>query len=261
MGHDLDVTLKSAAILAQIMDAAIDFFSVMKPTDIVDKESQLSAIRTINKEQAHFNKKLKSVLDPYASEFGIDIQKKFTFGNVKNEIEDRIRQTKPDAIVIGKRKTNTFRFTGDKVADFVLNKYSGPVLIASGTNILEPKGNLSIGVLKSKESLSSESVLHELLERSTQPVKAFKIIEKGEGTKNNNVVSEDGIEEFVFEKNDNVVKNLSNYLIKSNVNLLCIERDGENAKKNKERPWSIKDIIHNINVPMLFTNEAGLSWN
>ena len=31
-----------------MIDGEVDFFCVKKPTDIVEKESQLSAIRTIN---------------------------------------------------------------------------------------------------------------------------------------------------------------------------------------------------------------------
>ena len=42
-------TLRSSASLAKMIDGNVEFFCVKKPTDIVEKENQLSAIRTINK--------------------------------------------------------------------------------------------------------------------------------------------------------------------------------------------------------------------
>ena len=83
----LDI-LKSSVSLAKIIDGEINFFYVKKPTDIVGKENQLSALRTINKEHTVIDNKIKTVLKTISSDIAFDINYSFTFGNVKNEIEN-----------------------------------------------------------------------------------------------------------------------------------------------------------------------------
>jgi len=60
--------------------------------------------------------------------------------------------------------------------------------------------------------------------------------------------------EYVFEYNDNTIKNLSNYLSKNNINLLCIDRGEKNDVNKKNLIKSdIDDVIKNLNVSILIT--------
>ena len=54
-------TIKSSISFAKIIKADINFFYVKKPTEVIEKESQLSAMRTINKEYFSIDKKIKTV--------------------------------------------------------------------------------------------------------------------------------------------------------------------------------------------------------
>ena len=47
-----------------MIDGDIKFFHVKKPSDVVERESQLSAMRTINQEQIITGKKIQEALDP-----------------------------------------------------------------------------------------------------------------------------------------------------------------------------------------------------
>ena len=49
--------------VAKMLNAEIEFFHVKKPTDIVDRESQLSAVRTIKREHIKTDNDIKSMLN------------------------------------------------------------------------------------------------------------------------------------------------------------------------------------------------------
>ena len=112
--------LKSTVSLAKMIDGDINFFHVKKPSDVVERESQLSAMRTINQEQIITGKKIQEALAPISNDYNVNINSTFAFGNVKNEIEEHIKVTNPDVIVLGKRKAKGLRFLGDNITDFVL---------------------------------------------------------------------------------------------------------------------------------------------
>ncbi|MDB4352827.1 universal stress protein, partial [Porticoccaceae bacterium] len=136
--------LKSTVSLAKIIDGDIKFFHVKKPSDVVDRESQLSAMRTINQEQIITGKKIQEALAPISKDYNVNINSTFAFGNVKNEIEEHIKATNPDVIVLGKRKAKGLRFLGDNITDFVLKIHKGPVMIASNKNGFTPDKELHL---------------------------------------------------------------------------------------------------------------------
>ncbi len=255
---DLDSTIKSAASLAKIMNADVDFFYVKKPTEIVKKESQLSAIRSINREQIETEKQLQNLLDPYKIKYNMKINPKFSFGNVKNEIEKYINKVNPDIIVLGKRKTGPFGLSGNKVTKFVLNSFSGPVLIAPTNNVVEPQDDISIGVLNKMSDSNSETILDELINLSKNSPKTFKIVNKAEEVPSEKNAPQN---EYVFEKNDNSINVLSNYLEKSRVNLLYVDRVSQKNRQSQESSLPVKSIIDKINVPLLFGDVSKFGLN
>ena len=69
LNKSADFRLKSTVSLAKMIDGDITLFHVKKPTDIVDRESQLSAMRSINKEHIVTNKKIESLVRPFRQDF------------------------------------------------------------------------------------------------------------------------------------------------------------------------------------------------
>ena len=63
---DLDTStekiIKNGVNLAKIVDGEINFFCVKKATDIVEKESQLSAMRTINEKFLEVDNSIKKII-------------------------------------------------------------------------------------------------------------------------------------------------------------------------------------------------------
>jgi hypothetical protein len=251
-----DNILKSTVSLAKIIKADIEFFYVKKPTDVVDTESQLSAMRVINQEHIDIDKQIAAILNPINKDYGLNIKSNFTLGNVKNEIEKRIKSSKSDIIVLGKRKPNAIKFVGDNITDYVLKQHQGTILIAGNKNVLEPGYDLSLGVFNSEKESFNMAFSKDLVSHTKQPLKAFRIIENKTVSESNNTLKDNDTVEFVFEKNDNTIKNLSNYLLKNNVNLFCLNRGVHSAKKaSKALKPEVKEVINKLNISMLLTNE------
>lgn len=221
-------TLKSTVSLAKMIGGDIKFFHVKKPIDIVEKDNQLSAMRSINSEYAATEKKIKQLLRPFSENYDTQIQSSFSFGNVKEEIEKCMNEYQPDIIVIGKRKMNPLRIVGDQITQFVLKKFKGTVMIASDQNTLEPNKEISLGMLNgTTNDISHIDFADDLIKNAQLPLKSFKIIKNSEALEKNPTPATQKVVEYVFEESDNVNKNLANYLSKNNINLLCVNRESK----------------------------------
>ena len=254
--HNMDSTVKCAVHFAKLMNANVDFLYVKKPTEIVNQESQLSAIRSINREQVEMEQKMKQILDPYSNTYGIHIKGKFSFGPVKDEIKEYLDRTAPDMVILGKRKSGPFKFKDDGVTDFVLSHFEGPVLIAPKATQLEPEKELSIGILNDQKNDQKNDSILELANQSARPLKSFTIVDQYAKEELNASNNEGQYTEFIFEKKDDVLSNVSNYVVKSKVNLLCFDRN-DKANTPQAQLLSTKEIINKINVPILFGGKTG----
>jgi nucleotide-binding universal stress UspA family protein len=249
-------TLKSTISLAKMIHGDIEFFHVKKPTDILEKDNQLSAFRTINLEHNATSKKIEDLVKPFSDEFGVNINYNYRFGNVKNEIAKHIEETKPDIIVLGKRKLKSINVFGDKLTQFVLKKHHGVIMIAAKENTLEPNEKLSLGLLNSKKQVLDLEFAEDLMGHTQAPLKSFNIVKNSSDLKEAEVLPDTKTVEYVFEANDNIINNLSSYLIKNNINLLCIGNENEQTKSKSNRIRSeVNALISKLDVSLLFTGE------
>ncbi len=245
-------TLKSSVSLAKMINGDVDFFHVKKATDIVEYESQLSAIRTINKLHTTTNTKIQHLIDTISKDYDIKISHNHAFGNVKNEISEYIQVNKPDIVVIGKRKSNPFNFTGDNITDFVMKNHDGAIMIASDENTFEPNTTFSLGVLNDIEKSFNIEFADSLLSHSQKPLKSFKIGKQSKASSEKEKSIETKTVEFVFEQTDNAINNLFNYLSKNNINLLCLNRESKNGKIEMDAmKIDINEIINKMNISLL----------
>lgn len=243
-------TLKCAVSLANIVNGDISVFHVKKGTDIVKKDNQLSAIRTINQDYNKTEKQISNLITPIAKDYGVKINYSYSFGNVKDEIGRYINEYKPDIIVLGKRKAKAIKVLGDNITQFVLKKQKGAIMIANSQNILEPNQNFSIGLLNGADE---SSLFPEVLISHTQkPLKIFKILKNSDSNKQEKVNTDKNTIEYVFEHNDNAIENLSKYLQKSNINILCVDRENkEKSNKVKSKNLDINKVIDKVSVSLL----------
>lgn len=233
--------IKSGVNLAKIVDGEINFFCVKKAIDMVEKESQLSAMRTINEKFLEVDNKIKKIIKEQFKNKDVKIDYKISFGNLKSEISKQIEETNPDIIVLGKSKAKVLSFIGDNIINHVLKEYSGTVMIVSDNNLLEASSDISLGLLDNVNAFSNKFA-ETIVSYSDKSLISFCINDDKLDSKNINNSSKK-IVEFVFEKGDNVIKHISNYLSKSKVKLLFVHREKKDIKK----------IIKNLDCSLILT--------
>ncbi len=248
LNDSINKTLISGVSLAKIVNADINFFYVKKPTEVVEKESQLSAMRTINQEYFTADRKIKDLINSIAEDYNVKINHAFTFGNIKSEIGKHIDDYKPDIIVLGKRKSKTVNFIGDNITQFILKKHKGIIMIANDKNALDPNKELSLGLFNNTKSYNSFT--EEIINSTQKPLTTFSIADNSKSVNKEILLKDKKTVEYVFEKGDNVIKNISNYLSKSNINLLFVNR--ENGNDISVKP-NIKQVINNLNCSLILT--------
>jgi hypothetical protein len=236
-------TLKSSVSLAKIVDADINFLYVKEPTEVVKSENQLSAMRTINKEYLSTNNKIKSLISSVSENHNVTINHTFAIGNLKNEVGKYIDDNNPDIILLGKKKSKVINFIGDNITQFILKKHKGTIVIVDDKNVLEANKELHIALFNNTKS--NDQFTDNIINATQKPIKSFKI----EG--NSHSIKEDEGKkkvEYIFTEGDNVLKNISNYLSRSKINLLLVDRKKENLIN-----INIKDIINTIDCSLLLT--------
>lgn len=234
--------LKNAINLAKIVGGELTLFCVKKPTEIVENDSQLSAMRIINEKFLETDNQIKSMILALSKEENIKISHKISFGNVKDEINKQIKESNPDIVVLGKQKNKILSFLGDGITDAVLKNCNGTVMVASDKITLEANSKLSLGILNNTKVINSNKHKETMVSFAEKPLKAFQISAKE--SINNEISKSEKIIEYIFEEGDNAIKNMNNYLSKNNIQLLF-------AKKEK---GMINNLVKTVNCSIMFTN-------
>ncbi|OWW26613.1 hypothetical protein B4Q04_02710 [Zobellia sp. OII3] len=258
LGDGMHNLLKSSVSLAKMVDGEIEVFNVRKPTDIIEKDNQLSAIRTINREYILTDKRMKNILSPISKDYGVNISYSSTFGNVKTEIERYLAKNNPDIIVLGRRKTRIFSRIDDRIANYVLTIFKGSVMIVSEENGLEPDMKIGIGTLNCSKESSSSSFPEALFAYTDSPLTSFNIVD-GSHTKQQQSQQFLGQKtvEYVFDYNENTLKKLPTYLSKSNINLLFVERK-KKEKESTSSPLAMYDKVKKLGITLMIAGEKRL---
>jgi len=262
MKNSTNSTLKSGINLAKMINGDVHFFHVKRATDIVENDSQLSAIRTINKLHTTTSTEIQRLIETVSKNYDIKLSHNHAFGNVKSEIGEYIQVNKPDIVVIGKRKSNPFKFTGDNITDFVLKNHDGAIMIASDENTFEPNKLFSLGVLNDIEKSFNIAFADSLISHSQKPLKSFKIGKQSMALNETEKSIEKKTVDYVFEHNDNSVNTLFNYLAKNNINLLCLNRESKNGKIDRDTmKIDIYEIISKMNISLLIAGNQKYTLN
>ena len=256
---NLDSLLKSTVGLAKMVDAEITVFHVMKPFSVVNQENQLSAMRNINSEYGIMDRKMKASIKSASKDGTVKIDYSLALGNVKDEIGSYIKKQRPDIIVLGKKKSSALSIMGDNIIQYVLKKHDGSVLISGDEVTFESNSNLSLGTLDDLGSTLNLEFSEDLMKHSLEPMKSFKIINTNssqEETRSSNHVN---IVDYVFERNDNTIDKIPDYIEKNNINILFVNR-GFKKENNKGNLISsdINGIINKLSFPVMISNNKSI---
>lgn len=236
--------------VANSMNAAVTFLYVKKGTDAVQNENHISAIKTLTDTHMSLDRKMRELLEPFQQTTATKLKSKIAIGNVKYHIEQQLNDMNPDLVILGKRSKNFLPWEGDRLTDFVVNKFQGPVLISSTDEILELNEELSLGVLSAGGSDTPKGFVSDLLKISSKPVKSFRIVNKtGESQSSGNMPFK--TVEYAFDPGDNAVKNLSKYVLRNNVNLLFLDRDQVTKRSRKDSSTNMNGVINQLPSSLL----------
>lgn len=254
-------TIKSTVSLAKMINGEVHVFHVKKSIDLVKKESQLSAIRSINENYKATENKLKAIKKLISDEYNFSIDYSFQIGKINEEMEVYLNQMNPDIIVLGKKKKNILRLIGDNVTEFVLKKHQGAILITDENNSIQTNKELSIGLLNTLSEQVNLKFADELIEFTKSPLKSFHITDVN--TTPTSAVKENDFKtiNYVFEKSDDSIKTLSKYLSKYDINLLCVDRIRNSEQKKKITTSNFKELIQELPVNLLITGNKDLNLN
>lgn len=257
--RDSENVLKSAVGLASTINGDIEVFHVKGSAEVVKTDNQFSALRSIKDEFAATERKLLRLIQPISEEYGLAITHRLGFGNVKNEIQQYIETLQPDLVILGRRNGNPFDFMGDGITQFVLETHEGILMIASKNHVLEPTGEISLGLLNGIEPKSIE-FYDRLMGRSKKPLKSFSFIDSSKTKDLSPKASNANRVEFVFEKGENAMKNLSKYLSKNSINLLCVDRNQEQSSRNNTTIISeLKNLMGHSQVSLLVSGKSKIA--
>ena len=181
-------TIKSSVSFAQMIDAKIELFHVKKFIDIVDRDNQLSAIRTLNEEHNTTKKAIEALVNTISSDYNVNIGFSYSFGKIKEEIKKQIESVKPDIIVLGQRNSSPLQLIGDSVTRFILKEFKVVIMIAANENALIPNKKMSLGVFNDSNKIFESKFSQDLITHSESPLKSFKIINSQ--TQSNNIALE-----------------------------------------------------------------------
>ncbi|MEX0288161.1 MAG: universal stress protein [Flavobacteriaceae bacterium] len=248
--------LKSAIGLAKMIGGEIEVFHVKKPSEIVDSENQLSAMRTINSKHRTIHKEFQSLIRPLSEEYNMKIPYSFRFGNVKHEIDDFIKEIKPDILVLGKRRSKPFTLIGDGITEYILKTFKGVVLINSDKEVLVPNKENSFGALNSPKPFSDLEFAEDLIKHTQKPLKAFKLVKNSNAVRDTSETLDVKTIDYVFEHNDSSIQNLSNYLSKNNISILTIDRAGQDPdSEQKFITPNINSVISKLETTLLISGK------
>ena len=242
-------TIKSSVSFAQMIDAKIELFHVKKHIDIVNVDNQLSAIRTLNDEQITTKKKIEALINPISKAYNVAISYSYAFGKIKEEIRNQIAISKPDIIVLGQRDSNPLQLIGDSITRFILKNFKGVIMISSNENALVPNEKMSLGVFNDSEKIFNTEFSKDLIMHANAPLKSFKIRNSQKETAKVVAEKDEKFIEYVFEENADAMDTLSSYLLKSNINLLCVDRAEDKTKNTGEA--SLRAVVNKLNVSLL----------
>ena len=244
-------TIKSSVSLAKMIDAEIALFHVKKHIDIVKRDNQFTAIRTLNEEHNNTKKAIDALVKDYSKEYDVKISGSYAFGKVKEEIKKQIELYKPDIIVLGQRDSAPFKLIGDSITRFILKKFKGIIMISSNENALEPNKKMTLGVLNGSNKTFDTEFSNDIITHTKAPLKSFRILNSQKETTNVSNVNEEKMVEFVFEQNPNAMTTLSLYLQKNNINLLFVDRAKNKTNNTLNAEISLKEVVSKLNVSLL----------
>ncbi|MEJ1221848.1 universal stress protein [Sediminicola sp. 1XM1-17] len=238
------IALKNAAKLVKSVNGNIQAHYVEPLRRTAEEENQLTFKRRLTQSLKQSNAKAQKIIAPIAEEEGVEINFTMDWGNIKDSILKKVKDTDPDLVILGRRKAKMLDFIGDKLTQFVVDQLDTNVLISGSHHELHSFSDLYLGFYG--ETLEkSEFKIIDHLQESNRSIKYFGIRNKmpehstGQRDQENN-------SSFIFPQDGtNAIEALTSYVVRTNTQLFCI------PKNNNLELQPVKEMVHRLDIPIL----------
>ncbi len=254
------VALQNAVNLAKMINGSVDLLYVKSPSQVASFDNQLAALRELHQESDTARKTMKDVVDLITASEQIPITYNLTFGNIINEVQQHINKTRPDIIVVGKRRTKITNLFGVDLTTYLLKNYQGALFISGEEKALSSPDDLALGSLDDLFSKNKSKLSGDLARRTSKPITFLKINSTNKKEKpspstmgSNEATMRANMTTFEFDHTANISESVSKYVERSGVSLLCVQKskllDLNKEIKNVNR--QIQKTVEKTNTPVL----------
>ncbi|NAY90938.1 universal stress protein [Muricauda sp. JGD-17] len=243
-----ETILTNAVQLAKAIDGSVAVFHVKPALSLVDRESQLSAIRNIRDQEKNTLNTLQQLVNTVGEQENITIPFTMASGNVKNRIQTYIAEEKPDILVLGKPRSRT-NLLGASITDFVVDKINTHVLIMVEDHKLDTFKGLSLGIFGNTLPKNGQDIISDLKQDNDKPIRVFQIKSQQSSHTESETAAQHKTIDYVFTEGANALDSLVKYVHRTNTELLCIPKGNKKTFAFKSNPS--KEVLRKSDVPIL----------
>ncbi len=243
-----ETILTNAVQLAKAIDGSVSVFHVKPALSLVNRESQLSAIRNIRDGEKNARNTLQKLVKTVGEKEALPISFSMTSGNVKSRIKNYLAEEQPDIVVLGKPRSRT-KLIGDSVTDFVMSKAKAHVLIMVEDHKLDTFKGLSLGVFGNTLPKNGQDIISDLKQDNDKPIRVFQIKSQQTPHTESETAAQHKTIDYVFTEGANALDSLVKYVHRTKTELLCIPKGNRKTFTFKTNPS--REVLRKSNVPIL----------
>ncbi len=254
LSNTSESALKNAVQLAKVLQGSVEAFHVKSPSKVVTQINQLSAERAIHEDYYKTKSILKQIINKIEKEEGIRIKYEVAYGNIKNEIRQKIAQVQPEIVLLGKRKVKRVDVLRRGITQFLLDECDANILITGEDHKLHSYTDISLGVFGQSLQKEGIEIINDLKEQNNNPIRYFSIRSKKNAEEATSRNDREMIS-YVFSEGTNALDGLASYVSKTNTQLLCIPRnlDGNRKVSKLKRVRIPVRVVDKLDIPVLIT--------
>ena len=230
--------LRSALELARTVNGRVEVVYVKSPLQVVKQVNQLSAKRDLYEDSRQAKATIQELTQTIGNQERVNVSYTISYGNVKNKLKEYLKEAVPNIMIMGKSKYRTLGAFDENLT----------LLILGEKDNLQSFTNLSLGMFGDSISDSSDSILQDLKEKTTEPVRLFSIKKGQQGEAAEKKMDRETVS-YVFSEGTNAVDGLASYVARTKTQLFCIPK----AKTSwfSFQSDETEQLLRKINVPIL----------
>lgn len=136
--------LSYATKLAHEIDAKVELLHVKDISEITQMENSIMVSKKINEIYNKMNKTVSDFAQPISEKNDIKIKTTFALGNLRNVIENHIKVSNPNMIILGQKTPKRFNWFSDNIIEFVHDIYDGVIFEATDADLSDKDGKVSL---------------------------------------------------------------------------------------------------------------------